>query len=134
MAYSVYSYPNSYTDCGMLSVYAATNPENADKVYEMIRTEAKKLADEGLTREEFAMAREQLKSGYILGLESTSSRMSSLGRRLLLLNGTRTETEVIDKINAIEYAETNDLMREILSAPNSVALVGKGLDGLNISL
>ena len=29
MAYSVYSYPNSYTDCGMLSVYAATNPENA---------------------------------------------------------------------------------------------------------
>ena len=134
MAYSVYSYPNSYTDCGMLSVYAATNPENADEVYEMIRAEARKLAAEGLGAEEFAKAREQLKSGYILGLESTSSRMSSLGRRLLLLNETRTETEVIDRINAISFEETNALMREILSAENSVALVGKGLDKLKIAL
>ena len=35
-----------------------------------------------MTEKEFAMAREQLKSGYILGLESTSARMQSNGRRL----------------------------------------------------
>lgn len=124
-AYTVYSYPNAYTDTGMLSVYAATNPEAAPEVCALLREEAEKIANEGMTKDEFIMAREQLKAGYILGLESTSARMQSNGRRMLLMNNTRTETEVIDRVNAIDFDETNTLMREILLAPHSVALVGK---------
>ena len=71
------------------------------------------------------MAREQLKASIILGSESTSSRMQSNGRRMLLLNETRTESEVIDRVNATSYEETNELMRELLSAENALALVGK---------
>ena len=128
MAYTVYSYPNTYTDSGMLSVYAACSPENAVQVYDMIRAEARAIAESGMTEAEFAMAREQLKSGYILGLESTSARMQSNGRRLLLMNTTRTETETIDRINAVRFDAVNALMRQILTAPNSVALVGKGVE------
>ena len=127
LAYSVYSYPNAYTDTGMLSVYAATNPEVANTVIDMILAEGRALAEKGLTKEEFAMAREQMKAGYIMGLESTSARMQSMGRRLLLLNQTRTETETIDRINRIDFETTNALMREILTASFSVALVGKGV-------
>ena len=129
-AYTVYSYPNAYTDSGMLSVYAGTNPDAAEEVYGLLLGEAKKLASEGMTRDEFMMAREQLKAGYILGLESTSARMQSLGRRLLLLGNTRTETEVIDRVNAIDFDSTNALMHEILSAPHSVALVGKNAESI----
>ncbi len=124
-AYTVYSYPNAYTDAGMLSVYAGTNPDAAVEVTGMILEEAKKLAVEGMTKEEFTMAREQLKAGFILGLESTSARMQSIGRRMLLMNATRTETEVIDRVNAIRYEDVNAMMHEILSAPHSTALVGK---------
>lgn len=129
-AYTVYSYPNAYTDSGMLSVYAGTNPDAAEDVYGLLLGEAKKLASEGMTRDEFMMAREQLKAGYILGLESTSARMQSLGRRLLLLGNTRTETEVIDRVNAIDFDSTNALMHEILSAPHSAALVGKNAESI----
>ena len=69
--------------------------------------------------------REQLKAGYILGLESTSARMQSIGRRLLLMSRTRTETETIDRINAVRYDDVNDLMRATLTAPHSLALVGR---------
>ena len=127
MAYTVYSYPNAYTDTGMLSVYAATNPETAVEVYRMIEAEAKAIAEGGMTEKEFAMAREQLKSGYILGLESTSARMQSNGRRLLLMDATRTESETIDRINAVSCDAANALMRQMLTAPHSVALVGKGV-------
>ena len=127
MAYSVYSYPNAYTDTGMLAVYAATNPEAAGEVIDMIVREARDIAQAGMTRDEFAMAREQMKAGYIMGLESTSARMQSIGRRLLLLDKTRTETETIDRINRIDYDAVNALMRETLTAPYSVALVGKGV-------
>ena len=130
MAYSVYSYPNAYMDTGMLAVYAATNPDAANAVIDMIREEARAIAEGGMTREEFAMAREQMKAGYIMGLESTSARMQSIGRRLILMNNTRTESETIDRINAVDFDAANALMREILTAPFSVALVGKGAEDI----
>ena len=129
-AYSVYSYPNAYMDTGMLAVYAATNPDAANAVIDMIREEARAIAEGGMTREEFAMAREQMKAGYIMGLESTSARMQSIGRRLILMNNTRTESETIDRINAVDFDAANALMREILTAPFSVALVGKGAEDI----
>ncbi len=131
MAYSIYSYPNSYLDCGMLSVYAATRPEQAAEVLQMIRGEIASIAEKGIRREEFQMAREQLKAGFILGSESTSARMNSLGRRLLLLNQTRTETEVIDRINAMRFEEVNALAREILTAPSALAVVGRDAEKLS---
>ena len=130
MAYTVYSYPNAYTDSGMLSVYAATNPETAEPVYRMILEEARALAEGGMTPQEFSMAREQLKSGYILGLESTSARMQSNGRRLLLMNATRTESQTIERINAVDFDAANALMRKTLTAPHSLALVSRGAEAL----
>ena len=130
MAYTVYSYPNAYTDCGMLSVYAATNPDAAVLVHDQILEETRRMAEGGLTPEEFAMAREQLKAGSILGGESTSARMQSNGRRMLLLNETRTESEVIDRVNAIRFEDVNELMCRLLTAENSLALVGKGAKAL----
>lgn len=76
------------------------------------------------------MAREQLKASIILGSESTSSRMQSNGRRMLLMNETRTESEVIERVNAISFEETNELMRSILSTDNALALVGKNVKTL----
>jgi len=130
LAYTVYSYPNAYMDCGMLSVYAATNPDAACRVYDQILEETRKIAEDGLTRDEFIMAREQLKAGFILGSESTSSRMQSNGRRLLLMNRTRTESEVIEKVNAIDFDATNELMREILTGEHALALVGRNVEAL----
>ena len=124
LAYSVYSYPNAYTDTGMLSVYAAANPETADRVHAMILEEAELIARGGITEKEFVMAREQLKAGFILGLESTSARMQSAGRRLLLLNNTRTESEIIQHINDLKLDDINRLIREVLTAPHAAAIVG----------
>ena len=132
LAYSVYSYPNSYTDCGMLSVYAATSPDNARLVCDMIMDETRRLVEGGLTRDEFNKAREQLKSGYILGQESTSSRMHAAGRRMLLLGSTRTEDEVIARVNSMDFDKTNELMRKLLGAEPSCALVSRGADTIEL--
>lgn len=134
LAYTVYSYPNAYTNSGMLSVYAATNPETAEAVYSQILEVTGEIAEGGLTRSEFEMAREQLKAGFILGSESTSARMQSNGRRLLLLNNTRSESEVIERVNNIDFDSTNELMRRLLSSPHSLALVGKNATALKDKL
>ena len=134
MAYSVYSYPASYPDVGVFSVYAGASRENAPDVLRMIREEADLMRREGLREEEFGPAREQLKGSYILGLESTASRMNSIGRRKLILDETLTESQVIERLNAITLDEVNAVTREILSGDCAVSLVGDGADTLDTSL
>jgi hypothetical protein len=56
--------------------------------------------------------------------------MQSNGRRLLLMNTTSTESETIDRINAVSCDAANALMRDLLTAPHSVALVGKGIEDI----
>ncbi len=132
MAYSVYSYPSSYLDTGVLAVYAGTSIDHAPEVLRLIEEERQAMLKDGLTQQEFEEAREQLKGGYILGLESTSSRMNALGRRKLLLNQTQTETDVLNKINRITYEQVTDVIREVLNSPCACSLVGKGADTLKI--
>ena len=132
LVYTIYSYPSSYRDCGLLAIYAGTSLESAPEVLRLIHEEAKAMIEKGLTQEEFTQAREQLKGGYILGLESTSSRMNAIGRRKLILGNTQTETEAIDKINAVTYDQVMEVARAVLDAPCSAALVGKGAAELQV--
>ena len=69
----------------------------------------------------------------MLGMESSSSRMNSLGRRMLLMGNTQTEDQMLEKLNAITHEQVNAVIREILSAPCAAALVGKGADKLDMS-
>ena len=130
MAYSVYSYPAAYPGCGLYTLYAGTSPQHAGAVLSMLREEVQKVLDDGLTMEEFVKAREQLKGGYILGLESASSRMSSIGRSELLLRRVQSEDEVIEKINSATPEDVLRVAKSLLDHPNAAAIVGRDADAV----
>ena len=134
LAYSVYSYPTSYRDCGALAIYAGTGPEHAQQVLASLRGEIDRALDEGVSEREFIQAREQLKGSYILGLESASSRMSALGRRMLLMRDTMDENQVIKRINEVTPDDVNRVLRASLAGDYAVALMGKGVNGLDLSM
>lgn len=134
LVYSVYSYPSGYQDCGALSIYAGTSPEHAQNVLRSLREEIDRILDGGVSEREFVQAREQLKGAYILGLESASSRMSSLGRRMLLMGDTVNEDQVLKRINAVTLDDVNRVMRDSLSGQYAAALIGKGVNALDLSM
>ncbi|HEY6419737.1 MAG TPA: pitrilysin family protein [Candidatus Binataceae bacterium] len=78
--YSIYSFISSFLDSGYFAVYAGTNPEWVDEVLEVTIGELKKVARDGITADELARAKSQLKGNMILGMESTDSRMNRLAR------------------------------------------------------
>lgn len=128
MAYSVYSYPSSYLSCGLYAIYAGTSPRNAQQVIDMIGQEIRLLLKDGVTKQEFAQAKEQLKGSFILGQEATSSRMSSIGRGQLLLGRMQTEEEALKKIENVTIEDVMRLAGEILTAPYSSSVVGPKTD------
>lgn len=130
--YSVYSYPSTYQNCGTLTIYAGTSPESAQAVIDELHAEIKKLVDEGVTDEEFAMAKEQLKVSYVLGLESSSSRMSSLGRNKLLRGRAVDPDDVVRKIEAVSKEDVERVIRRTFEGPCAAAAVGRNVDALRI--
>ena len=132
MAYSVYSYPTLYPGTGMFTLYAGTSPENAARVAGQIGEETALLLREGISQTEFAQAREQLKGGYILGLESASSRMSAIGRRKLLLGAAQNEEEILSCIAQVTRDDVFRVAQSILTQPCSASLVGRKATRLDI--
>ncbi len=124
MAYSVYSYPSSYASCGLFAIYAGTAPRNAQTVVGMIGEEIVKFLKEGIGEQEFKDAKEQLKGGFTLGQESTSARMTAIGRAQLMLGRMQTEDDVLGKINAVTREDVTRLANQIFSQPYSASCVG----------
>lgn len=130
--YSVYSYPSTYTNCGTLTIYAGTSPEAAQDVIDELHTEIRRLMDEGITDEEFAMAKEQLKVSYVLGLESSSSRMSSIGRSMLLRGHAVDPNDVVGKIEAVTKADVERVIHRIFTQDCAASAVGRSVENLRL--
>ena len=130
MAYSVYSYASGYLTSGALTIYAGIAPHNGERVLSEINDVVNNFYKNGITADEFLSAKAQLRSGYLLGLESSGGRMQSLGRGLLLLNRLRDSDQVLAGINAVTIEDVHTLANQVLSVPPSLAIVGKNSDTL----
>ena len=97
LAYSCYAATSAYAGTGSFSVYAGCHPENLGTVATLIAGELASVAETGLDERELARAKGQLTGSLVLGLEDTESRMSHIGKRLLVRSGyTTVERELAD--------------------------------------
>jgi len=112
LCYSIYSYMSAFKNTGIVSIYAGINPLYADVAIDAIKEEVSKFAKSGIDNDRLLKAKEQLKGSYILGLESTSSRMFSNGKSVMFLNKINTPEDVLRKINEIDMARVNTVMEK----------------------
>lgn len=125
LAYSIFSYPSNYLSDGMFSIYAAMKPEQSEEVLRLILEEILLLKEKGFTEEEFLKAREQLKGNYILGNETTGSRMNAIGKTKLMMEKVYTPSEIIEKISRIQPEQVNAIIQETFRLDKAcTALVG----------
>ncbi len=101
LAYSVYSYISSFTEGGMLTVYAGVNPRNTKKALDAILGCIGEMRKDGLTQDEFLRGKEQLKSSFILGQENTASQMILYGKHMLYTGDVYDFDGRVAKIDAI---------------------------------
>jgi predicted Zn-dependent peptidase len=80
LAYSIYSYTSSFSDTGTLAVYAATRPQEAPRVLELVNRQIRRLRNSGVTAVELQRIKQQMKGNLLLSLEGTHSRMYKLAK------------------------------------------------------
>ena len=114
LAYSIYSYLSSYSDTGTLTIYAATRPHEAPRVVELACREMRRLRSHGLTRKELERAKNHMKGGLMLGLESTQSRMNKLAKDELHQGRHISLREMVDAIDQVSLDRVHRLAFTIL--------------------
>lgn len=115
LAYSVFSGLSSYRDAGNLTVYAATSPQNARQVIELVVEEFRRLKREPVSEVELRRAREHLKGSIMLGLESTTARMSNLARQEMYFGRFVSLDEILEGIEKVSREEVLRLAGQIFN-------------------
>ena len=126
LCYSIYTYGAGHAETGVFAVYTALGKDTEAQALQTICETVREFAEHGPTREELDRARELSKANVLMGLESTQSRMSSLGRGTLLQGRPLKTDEVIEAYDAVTVAGVRDLAQELFRFENaSLSAVGR---------
>lgn len=119
LAYSIYSYQTNYSDAGLFTIYAGTRPSNMLQVTDLIWQNIDALKNTGITARELTKTKEQLKGGLLLGLESSSSRMSRIGKMEITLGKHITLDEVVAKIDKVSLEDIKEVGEQLFTPEKS---------------
>ena len=125
LVYSVYSFPTSYRDGGLLSVYAAAAPKKAREVLKRLAEEIGRLASEPIPEGEFTDALHQLRRGFLMGLDSTNGHMMSMGRDAIVSRRIRQTEETLARIDAVTPAQVDAILARVFRG-KAVGFAGVG--------
>jgi predicted Zn-dependent peptidase len=124
LAYSVFSFASHHADSGLVGVSVGCLPSKLDDVLTVVRDELAKVAADGITSEELARGKGQLRGGLVLGLEDSASRMSRLGKAELVYDELLTIDEVMARIDGVTLEEVREIAAELFTKPEILAIVG----------
>ena len=125
LAYAVYSELAMYRDTGCMAIYAGTSVEAVRQVIDCILKEFRELKEHLVPEEELRRAKDHLKGSFMLGLESTSSRMGNLARQELYFKRFFTLDEMIQNIEDVTAEQVRHIAQEFFS-PKNIALAVLG--------
>lgn len=123
LVYTISTVQSRRQGAGSFAVYAGTRPENIEEVVEITRRELDKMARCGTDREELDKTIESLCGQMLLGLESTMTRMSRIGRPVTLDLPLLTPEQMVERYRAITCDDIADFAHEILTADPTIAIV-----------
>jgi predicted Zn-dependent peptidase len=127
MAYAVYSFASQYTDTGQVGVYIGTREDNVDACLEIMSEQIADIAGGNVQPEELTRAQDNLKGRIMLSMESTSNRMSRLGKSLITDTELLSIERIMAEIDAVEPEALAELA-DVLLAPEKLSAAGIGPD------
>jgi predicted Zn-dependent peptidase len=125
MAYSVYTYGSQYSETGQVGIYVGTREDNLVECLAVARAELEDVAAGNLRPGELERAKENLKGRLLLSLESTSSRMTRLGKALVTGIDLVSVDETIRRVDAVQAADVAAAAAEFF-APAGLSAAGIG--------
>jgi predicted Zn-dependent peptidase len=123
LAYSIYSFSHSYSDGGIFGIYAGTGEDEAADLMPVLRDELRQLV-EGLSSEELARARAQLKAGLLMSLEGTTARCEQQASHMLIHGRPLDPRELVAHIDAVDEDAAIRVAKRVIAGKPTLAALG----------
>jgi len=140
MAYSVYSFADLLLGAGAFGISLGTEPKQAVKAANLVRTEIDKMRKTGLSAKELRFAKDHASGAAVLALESPGARMQHLGKCQLVYGKPIGLDEILVTVGAVSRDEVAQVLEEDVgevSAENGwtlAAVVPEGFDATKLLL
>lgn len=133
LAYSVFSGLSAYQDAGALSIYAGCANDAVAELIDVVVAEIRQMKAGGLSPLELRRAKDHLKGSLMLGLESTSSRMSHLARQEMYREHTFSLDDMLAAIERVSEADVLKLADRFFTNGSLAVTVLGNVNGLQVT-
>jgi len=125
MAYTIYAFSDFYRDSGLLGIYFATDQKNLPDAATTILKELKKVKKYRLPEDRLDKIKAQIKGHLTLALESTSGRMSRLGRQEIMVGHYTSLEQALRQIDKITPDDIIEMARKLFT-PRGLTMTALG--------
>jgi len=132
LAYAVFSGLSSYRDAGSMTIYAGCANEAVGELIDVVIGELRRIKVERPEATELQRAKDHLKGSLMLSLESTSSRMSHLGRQEIYFDRHLGLDETLERVEAVTQADVQRVAQDLFADGALAATVLGAVDGLEL--
>src|SRR5262249_26328308 len=133
LAYAVFTEQYLYRDSGCLSVYAGTAVKSAREVVQLILAEFQELKKSPVPPDELRRAKDHMKGSLVMGLESTSSRMSNLARQRMYFDRFFSIDEMLAQIEAVDSETIQQICNDFFVADRIALTILGNLNGFTMT-
>ncbi len=124
LAYSIYSFLSCHMDTGLFGIYAGTGEDEVTELIPVVCAEIARLGD-GVSDDEVARTRAQIKASVLMALESTSSRCEQLARQMIVFGRPIPTAETVGRIEAVDAGAIRRAAGRVLSGRPTLAALGQ---------
>jgi len=132
LAYAVFSGLSAYHDTGSMTIYAGCANEAVGELIDVVIGELRRIKAEPPETTELQRAKDHLKGSLMLSLESTSSRMSHLGRQEIYFDRHLGLDETLERVEAVTRADVQRVAQDLFADGALAATVLGAVGGLEI--
>jgi len=123
LCYSVFSFPQGFSDSGYFGIYAGTSQEDAARMIRLAGAQLKDVAS-GATEEETRRAIAQISANLRMRQESVAVVGETLPRHLRLYGEVRPTSVLLEQIQRISSEDIRRIAEMLIVQPPSLAAIG----------
>jgi processing peptidase subunit beta len=123
LCYSVFSFGQMMSDCGVFGVYAGTDAKDGNELITVAMDQLAHLAQK-TTGDELERAKAQMRSAVLMGRESVMNICEMMPREWIRYGELKDANSQLDAINAIDRHHIEQLSQKILAEYPVLAAIG----------
>ncbi len=124
LAYSVYAAHTAYHDDGQFEIYAGTGPDKANELMPVLHNEIEKISTNLVSAEELQSAKNQMKSGILMGRESMLSRANRQAKFMINFDRDLNIQKIIDDVEGVTPENVQSVAARIFSNNSTKSILG----------